>query len=251
MPPLGFDAVPSPKKIRRTLPGTQAPSEAAAGVAAAGVEVPVPLPNSRRVTANAVHISGLAPGTPLPEPDSSHDSTSEPAALIEPVATKLLGATTVAAGAGKSEAGEEFSTTGAGVSPAVARAASRAGEGAVRGIACSETAVLLAIEEAPAAGMPARCLRGVPVSAAGALLARPTASAEASIEVSDAACWLPCPELRAGVTDPFNVPVGADEPGELESVEPPEPTLSANATGIAASADPTPSAIANAPTRPT
>ncbi|MGB6888663.1 MAG: hypothetical protein WBD88_10875, partial [Mycobacterium sp.] len=36
-----------------------------------------------------------------------------------------------------------------------------------------------------------------------------------------------------------------------EPVEPAEPLLSANAIGIDASAEPTPRAIANAPTRPT
>jgi len=39
----------------------------------------------------------------------------------------------------------------------------------------------------------------------------------------------------------------ADEP---EPVEPPEPVVSAKATGMAAAADPTPRAIASAPTRP-
>jgi hypothetical protein len=37
----------------------------------------------------------------------------------------------------------------------------------------------------------------------------------------------------------------------LEPVEPADPIVSANATGIAAAAEPTPKATANAPTRPT
>jgi hypothetical protein len=45
----------------------------------------------------------------------------------------------------------------------------------------------------------------------------------------------------------------AEDPAEesaFEPVEPPEPVLSANATGIAPAADPTPRAIASAPIRP-
>jgi hypothetical protein len=47
---------------------------------------------------------------------------------------------------------------------------------------------------------------------------------------------------------------GADDSDDDESdepVEPPEPVVSANATGIDATAAPTPKATANAPTRPT
>jgi hypothetical protein len=42
-----------------------------------------------------------------------------------------------------------------------------------------------------------------------------------------------------------------DEPPELEPVEPPEPVVSAKATGMDPIAAPTPNATANAPTRPT
>ena len=43
-----------------------------------------------------------------------------------------------------------------------------------------------------------------------------------------------------------------DEPAASDdSDEPDEPVISANATGTAATADPTPNATANAPTRPT
>jgi hypothetical protein len=42
----------------------------------------------------------------------------------------------------------------------------------------------------------------------------------------------------------------ADE-SALDPVDPPEPVVSANANGIAAAAEPTPKATANAPTRPT
>ena len=47
--------------------------------------------------------------------------------------------------------------------------------------------------------------------------------------------------------------VAADEADDEsdEPVEPPDPVVSANATGTDATAEPTPSATANAPTRPT
>ena len=43
----------------------------------------------------------------------------------------------------------------------------------------------------------------------------------------------------------------SDDDESDEPVEPPEPVVSANATGIDATAAPTPKATANAPTRPT
>jgi hypothetical protein len=61
---------------------------------------------------------------------------------------------------------------------------------------------------------------------------------------------LPRPVRRAGA---FWVDESADveEPGELVPLEPDEPVVSANAIGMAAMPEPTPSAIASAPTRPT
>ncbi len=55
--------------------------------------------------------------------------------------------------------------------------------------------------------------------------------------------------LRALLSERAEEPesVDADEP---EPLDPPEPVVSAKATGIAAAADPTPRAIASAPTRP-
>jgi hypothetical protein len=54
---------------------------------------------------------------------------------------------------------------------------------------------------------------------------------------------------RDGFVDPDPddvVDVESDDP-----VEPPDPVVSANATGTATTAEPTPNATANAPTRPT
>ena len=55
---------------------------------------------------------------------------------------------------------------------------------------------------------------------------------------------------RAGLVaaDPDEADVSAESD---DPVEPPDPVVSANATGTATTADPTPSATANAPTRPT
>ena len=54
------------------------------------------------------------------------------------------------------------------------------------------------------------------------------------------------PRDAADDVDPDEAVDASDEP-----VEPPEPVVSANATGTDATAAPTPRATANAPTRPT
>ncbi len=61
---------------------------------------------------------------------------------------------------------------------------------------------------------------------------------------------LPRPERRAGELALADAPVGA-EPCASEPADGAEPVESANAIGIAAKPEPTPSATANAPTRPT
>jgi hypothetical protein len=55
---------------------------------------------------------------------------------------------------------------------------------------------------------------------------------------------------REGADD-FGADDESDDDESDEPVEPPEPVVSANATGIDATAAPTPKATANAPTRPT
>jgi hypothetical protein len=52
---------------------------------------------------------------------------------------------------------------------------------------------------------------------------------------------------RAGA----DVDAPADDASEPDPLDPAEPVVSANATGTATTADPTPNATANAPTRPT
>ena len=56
---------------------------------------------------------------------------------------------------------------------------------------------------------------------------------------------------RAGAADFGADEVDAESDESHEPVEPPEPVVSANATGTDATAAPTPKATANAPTRPT
>lgn len=94
-----------------------------------------------------------------------------------------------------------------------------------------------------AAAVTALCRVGV--AAVGAPLSRTPASFD-----PDGDAPLPRPDRRAGapalVDDPA---VAVDD--ESEPVDPADPVVSANATGIAATAEPTPNAIANAPTRPT
>ena len=48
-----------------------------------------------------------------------------------------------------------------------------------------------------------------------------------------------------------DAPTDDDDSDALEPVDPDDPEVSANATGIAANPEPTPKATANAPTRPT
>lgn len=55
----------------------------------------------------------------------------------------------------------------------------------------------------------------------------------------------------AGPTDVLDEPADPEDASEPEPTDPLDPAVSANATGSAATAEPMPSAIANAPTRPT
>jgi hypothetical protein len=58
------------------------------------------------------------------------------------------------------------------------------------------------------------------------------------------------PALRFDGADTFDVPAELDD-SLLAPAEPAEPVVSAAAIGTEATADPTPNATANAPTRPT
>jgi hypothetical protein len=84
--------------------------------------------------------------------------------------------------------------------------------------------------------------------------------AEIGPGVVEAALREPRSAVRVGPAgpEPFEEPVARDVPVELEEFEesvapdvPADPEVSANADGIAARKEPTPRAIASAPTRPT
>ena len=73
IPPLTFSAVPSPKKIRKMLPGCHAPTAPAAAAAAGSTGSPLlttaaaaaavgATPDSRRLATSAVHINGANNG---------------------------------------------------------------------------------------------------------------------------------------------------------------------------------------------
>jgi hypothetical protein len=96
----------------------------------------------------------------------------------------------------------------------------------------------------PADGV-GRVLELVRPDAAGA----PPPRAGESEDVAGEEALLPRPERRAGALVLVDDPVDADE--SALPVDPDEPVVSANANGIAARPDPTPSATASAPTRPT
>ena len=120
-------------------------------------------PNSRRVTASAVHIRGAAAGAPPSEPDCSHENSLAPRPLTEPDAAArgavITGATAAAgaddtAGATETESaaaagdtrsdGEELPTTG--VAAEIARPTERATLAGRDDAAGSATAVLTSPE---------------------------------------------------------------------------------------------------------
>jgi hypothetical protein len=95
-------------------------------------------------------------------------------------------------------------------------------------------------------GTPARGDTDSPSPASGAELA--------PVAVSEAAPDPRAPPRVAADREPARdaVDFDAESDADAESAdEPAEPVVSANATGIAATAEPTPNATANAPTRPT
>ena len=122
---MGFSAVPSPTKMRMksaiglptadaagvaTTALVAAPISGSAGspllVAASGVTAAAVLPNSRRLNASAVHISGAAAGVPPLVPLCSHDNRPPP----KPDTDELLDAGWAAVIAGATAAGASLTT---------------------------------------------------------------------------------------------------------------------------------------------
>lgn len=119
---------------------------------------------------------------------------------------------------------------------------------------------MLTLSPTGAEGVESVSRRGVASTAAGELSARttgvgslPEASEPEAPPAPDAilSTWALRPGRRAALPVVADGPVEVEESDELEADEPDDPVRSANAIGIAATAEPTPSATASAPMRPT
>ncbi len=210
--------------------------------AAAAFAVLDAVPSSRRVTARAVHISGATAGpSPLP-PVANQDNRFAPRALTE------RDAVAGAAAAGAAAAVATAATV------EVDGAALLSSAGALGSTATGEpTATEAGVSDV---GDPARPV-GTPGAVTGASLLRcgvraavgaeaPLRGVEGELASVDVPAG-PRPDRRAGEVALTEVPAGL----EASVLLPAEPVVSAKATGIEATAEPTPRATANAPTRPT
>jgi len=255
-------------------------------VAAAGVTEAAVVLNSRRLNASAVHISGAAAGVPPLVPLCSHDNRPPPRPDTDEVVD--AGWAAVITGACAAEGATTASTTGGAVADAGADGVPGTRSEPVRPPTGSPPVAGTA--GAPAAGLRWREVFpesvGPPESAGPTLAggssappgSRPPDPSRPSAESAptEPAAGTPAPRTRprTGPDGPPNpdeavaegLPVedrgvedrgveDADDEPEAsepaEPVDPPEPVVSANATGTDATAEPTPNATANAPTRPT
>ncbi len=237
--------------------------------------------NSRRAAANAAHANGAAAGpSPLPPPPN-HANTEPPRPLTRPDA-----AADITGGAATGVAFTASTTVGPAAPPsAVAGESSTASTELVSTSRAwrGDTSTVSTLSTNPASpAAPATTDSGRPWRAAdvepapGSLTAelRPSASADESPSDAEATSSETRAPARAGAfvegsaesapEPPRPVRTApragwvADDPDDPDAsaesddpVEPPDPVVSANATGTATTADPTPSATANAPTRPT
>ncbi|MGV1006500.1 MAG: hypothetical protein ACOYEV_17425, partial [Candidatus Nanopelagicales bacterium] len=202
-----------------------------------------------------VHISGAASGASPPEPEPNQDNRFEPRPLTAPeadaaravVALPAGGAaeTEATAGAGAEDAGESLLAAAV-----VDVSAGAETDGATAGVSAVERDPLLPAEVAGTGEVLSELWR-LGAAAAGALLPRTEESEPEASDAGDGAL-LPRPERRADVPALVDEPAAeAEESAEPVPVEPAEPVVSAKASGIAAKPEPTPRAMANAPTRPT
>ena len=288
MPAFGFAAVPSPTKNRRIAPGYQPayvaadgdPTAAAVGAtsspvdtdAAAGTVRDTP-PNSRRDAAATVHANGAAAGPSPDPPEANHSNTAEPTSLTPPAAARgavitgaaatgadTTGADTAGADTATSAAVTESATAGVESPPPTgATTGSRDGTDTASGPGFTPTALGTTTLDRRSRDLPADATGPTPP------LRPPEAAAGDSLpdeplpdEPLPAAAppdGAPRP-ARAGPRDGALVDSDAADPEpaasvELDPAEPADPVVSANATGTDATAEPTPNATANAPTRPT
>lgn len=289
IPPLTFSAVPSPKKIRRMLPGCHAPTAATPATAgstgspllttAAAAAAVDPRPDSRRVAANAVHINGAANGPPPLPPPPNHADKLAPKPVAKPDAPAARGGTTTA---DVSDTCNADTTT-----PATGFTKSSEPVGAPTRPETSPTGTL-ADDRGDAVNPEFSTPRGPPAAPAAAATATGppdpgTLAGDCGRSASPERPASPRPPTSAGATPPARPltaeppPAGFDKParepaptaarrdgtlGFVDTLEaapsdapdpadPPDPVVSANATGTADTAEPIPNATAKAPTRPT
>ena len=240
--------------------------------------------NSRRAAANAAHANGAAAGpSPLPPPPN-HANTEPPRPLTRPDAADITGGVAVGVATGVASTA---STTAVPAAPPSAisdesstattesASTSRAKRGDTpTGFSVSTTPVSPATPATTDSGRPCRAAAAEPAPGSLPAELRPPATAGESLSDAEATSRDPRPPARAGASvegsaesgpePPRSVRVApraglvADDPDEADvsaesddPVEPPDPVVSASATGTATTADPTPNATANAPTRPT
>ena len=258
---MGLSAVPLPTKIRRMLPGCQAPTAEAPGdgtvdptdatggspllTEAAGPAMRAAPPNSRRLAAAAVHATG-ADGSAPPFTAPSHVSMPVPIAFTDPDAAAARGADVITGGAAAAGAIASDDASAAGMSGSLTAAGSElatpettapeARSGRRRGFLTAEDGALRT-------ALPPR-ITGAGLSPVGAPLSVGAPVSVESLRVGDG----DVPRARdddCAVGDDDEVDVVDPEP-----LEPAEPVVSAKANGIDATAAPTPRATAKAPTRP-
>ena len=287
MPAFGLAAVPLPTKNRRIAPGYQPaivaadgdPTAAAVGPTgspvdtdAAGADVRAAPPNSRRLAAATVHANGPAAG-PSPEPpEANHANRFEPTPRTPPTAAAARGAVITgadaAAGAhtaGADTAGADTATSAPVTESATVGAESLPPTGATtdpRDGTDASAEPGLTPTEPGATTAPERRSRALPADDPGPTPPlRPPEEAATGDSFRDdspptSLLTEPPRPARAGPRDGALVESDAADPEAAESAEldpddPPDPVVSANATGTDATAEPTPNATAKAPTRPT
>lgn len=216
MPAFGFSAVPSPAKTRKTLPGCHPPSAAAE-----------------------------ATGTSPPEPDCNHDNNGGPNELPDPAARTTATRGTTGVDAVSTDPADR-TPLGAAVSTATEDPAEITGAGASASRISGVTA-----DGRTDGNVGVRC-RVVAAGSGSCPRERVDEPARSAAESARGAA--PRSARRGGTRALVDADAdAAPDPGSaaLEPVDPAEPVVSADANGIAATAEPTPRATARAPTRPT
>ena len=193
-------------------------------------------------------------------PVASHDNRLAPTPCTEPPAATTLGVTAAAAGTSESGAAAEdtpvASITESSVSDTAGARPARVSAPIDRGVSDGDTGETNDGEAGtPGAGIPVFCRRdGAATPDAEAPERGPDADAPPPDSDDAAPEDTARPWRREGTPDFVDGAVVATDPSDPEPTDPAdpaEPVVSANATGIAPTADPIPNATANTPTRPT